>query len=208
MNPGPAVIVALSLAPLTVAGADTVRLVGTVVLSGDAREPSHAVFETGDGRQLILDVGQEVDGCRLVRVLPRQATMDCADGLVSLTLRSGLHSRDNPPERGGDSYQVTLPREAFVLALDDHQRIANQASLEPVVRDGWMYGYLVAWLEPGGDFYRLGLREDDVVIRLNGVPASTPGPFMQAVSALRGQTAFQLTVDRGGRVIDYSYLFD
>ncbi len=188
--------------------ADTVRLVGTVLLSPGGGDPSHAVFETADGRQLIIDVGQEIDGCKLVRVQPRQATMDCAQGLVSLTLRSDLRSRRAAPESHGDTYQVTLPRETFALAMQDRQRIASQVALEPDVHEGWLRGYRVAWLEPAGDFYRLGLREHDVVISLNGTPASVPGAFMQAVSGLRGQAAFQLTVERDGRLIDYSYLLE
>jgi type II secretion system protein C len=188
--------------------ADAMRLVGTVLLSPGSADPSHAVFETADGRQLIVEAGQEIDGCTLTKVGPRRAIMDCAEGLVSLTLRSDLRSRLAPPEVQDAIYQITLPRETFALALDDRRRIASQASLEPEVRDGWMYGYRVNWLAPGGDFQRLGLREGDVVISLNGTPASAPGPFMQAVNGLRGQAAFQFTVERSGRLIAYSYLLD
>jgi len=208
MNRGPAAFAILVVWAMGAQAADTMRLVGTVLLSPGSADPSHAVFQTTDGRQLIIDVGQKVDGCRLVKVRPRQATMDCAEGLVSLTLRSDLRSHGAAPQVHGAAYQVTLPRKTFALTLEDRKRIASQLSLEPDVREGWLHGYRVAWLEPGGDFHRLGLREDDVVISLNGPPASVPGAFMQAVSSLRGQAAFQLTVERGGRLIDYSYLFD
>ncbi len=198
----------LGLWALGAQGADTTQLVGTVMLSAGDRDPSHAVFETVDGRRLFIDVGQEIDGCRLVSVRPRQATMDCAEGLVSLTIRSDLQSRRAAPGVRSAAYVVTLHGETFALTAEDHGRIASQVSLEPDVREGWLHGYRVAWLEPGGDFYRLGIREDDVVISVNGTPASAPGAFMQAVSGLRGQAAFQLTVERDGRLIDYSYLFD
>ena len=188
--------------------ADTLRLAGTVVLSPGGGHPSHAVFETADGDQLIVDVGQEVDGCVLVEVRRHRATMDCAQGLVSLGLRSDLRARRTATAAAGDRYLVTLPRKAFVLAVNDRQRIAGQISLEPAVRDGWLQGYLVTWIEPGGDFYRLGLREGDVVVSLNGAAASAPGAFMQALNGLQGQTAFDLTVERQGRRIAYSYLFE
>lgn len=188
--------------------ADTLRLAGTVVLSPGGGAPSHAVFETGDGHQLIVDVGQEVGGCVLVEVRRHRATMDCAHGLVSLGLRSDLRAERASEAPAGDRFLVTLPREAFVLAVNDRQRIAGQISLEPAVRDGWLYGYRVAWIEAGGDFYRLGLREGDVVVSLNGTAASAPGAFMQAVNGLQGQTAFDLTVERRGRRIAYSYLFE
>ena len=81
-------------------------------------------------------------------------------------------------------------------------------SLEPAVRDGMLEGYRVAWLDPEGDFRRLGLRPDDVIVSLNDVPATTPGAFMQAVSGLRGRSSFRLAVERSGELIGYSYLLD
>lgn len=188
--------------------AETLRLVGTVYLSPGDGMPSHAVFETADGRQLIIDIDQEIDGCRLAKVDRSQATMDCAEGLISLTLRSDLSGPPPAQEIHGDVYQVTLPGGSFALAARGRQGTKHQLSLEPAVRGGSLYGYRVVWLERGGDFYRLGLRENDVVVSLNSTPANIPGPFMQAVSGLRGQTAFQLTVERNGRLIAYSYLLD
>jgi len=189
-------------------GAETVRLVGTVALTAGQADPSHAVFETEDGRQIIMDVGQEIDGCRLASVHARHVVMDCAEGSVSLMLRSDLTSSRAVAAERAAVYQVTLPRDAFPIALERRQHLASQLSLEPAVRDGWLYGYRVAWLALGGEFYRLGLRPEDVVVSLNKVPASSAGPFMHAVGSLPGQSSFELTVERSGELIDYRYLFD
>lgn len=203
--------VLISVACLGLAGiaaADEYRLVGTIVLSPDADRPSHAVFETPDGRQLIVDKGQHIGGCRLAAVSERTAVMDCADGSVSVALRSDLHVPSIEPARRTAEYQVTLPRDAFLVAVSDRQRMASQMSLEPAVRDGMFRGYRVAWLDPDGDFRRLGLRPEDVIVSLNDVPAATPGAFMQAVNGLRGQTSFHLAVERSGELIGFSYLLD
>lgn len=202
----PIAVACLGLAGLAVAG--EYRLLGTIVLSPDADRPSHAVFETEDGRQLIVDSGQRIGGCRLASVSVRTALMDCAGGSISVALRSDLRATSAEPARRTAEYQVTLPREAFLVAVSDRQRMASQMSLEPAVRDGMMLGYRVAWLDPDGDFRRLGLRPEDVIVSLNDVPAATPGAFMQAVNGLRGQSSFHLAVERSGELIGYSYLLD
>lgn len=203
-------LVALVVAPWTLwaEGASALRLVGTVTLSPGAARHGHAIFEDEDGRQVTVEPGQAIEGCRLASVHPRKVVMECADGSVAMTLRSDLRARRGGGRATPALYQVTLPREAFAVALEDRQQVASEISLEPTVRDGWLYGYRVAWLAEGGQFHRLGLQADDVVLSLNGVPASTPGAFMQTLGGLSGLGGFQLTVDRSGRLIEYSYLFD
>ena len=84
----------------------------------------------------------------------------------------------------------------------------DSAPFEPEVRDGMLSGYRVAWIDPGGDFRRLGLKEDDVIVSLNDVSAARPGAFMQAFNGLRGQPGFHLSLERSGALIGYTYLFD
>jgi type II secretory pathway component PulC len=187
--------------------AEAFRLLGTVHLTPGQEGPSHAVFETDDGRQVIIDRGQEIDGCRLTTVRSNHVVMACGGGAVTLMLRSGLRPCREIPGSPVAVYRVTLPRAAFEKENDDVDG-TNQLSLEPAVRDGLQYGYRVAWLERGGQFHRLGLRPEDVIVAFNDVPAGPPGPFMQAVGMLPGSSGFRMTVERSGELIDYRYMFD
>jgi type II secretion system protein C len=190
------------------ASGEDIRLVATVIVDPDPGSASRAVFER-DGRQIRIGIGDAVGGCTLAGVTDKQVLLDCADGMVTLMLRSGINAmRVTEQHRQTARYQVRLPRREFLFALDDHQRIASQLSLEPYVKAGYLYGYRVAWLKPGGDFHRLGLRMEDVIISLNGVRASEPGAFMQAVNSLRGQANFGLGIDRDGSLIEYAYLLE
>ena len=123
-------------------------------------------------------------------------------------MRSDVRARQSSSQARIAEYQVTLPKKAFIPAISERQRLASQISLEPAVRDGMLQGYRVAWVDQEGDFRRLGLRAEDVIVSLNDVPATSPGAFMQAVSGLRGQSSFRLVVERSGDVIGYSYLLD
>jgi type II secretion system protein C len=189
-----------------IVGDQDARLVATFVVEPDPNFSSSAVFEI-DGRQLTRRVGDLVGGCSLIAVGEKNAELRCADGELNMTLLSGVALAADPQRDSvGERYQVQLPRMAFQSALLDRQKIAGQVSLEPYVRDGYLYGYRIAWLKPGGDFQQLGLLREDVITSLNTVPASQPGAFMQAVNGLRGQSSFSIAVDREGERIDYTYL--
>jgi type II secretory pathway component PulC len=190
------------------ASAADYRFVGSTMPLPGQEGPSHAVFETPDGQQLIVDAGQQIGGCRLASVSAQTATMACADGWISLALRSDLHGRNAPSLRRTAEYRVKLPRERVFAETPDRRRSPRQMSLEPEVRDGMLSGYRVAWIDPGGDFRRLGLKEDDVIVSLNDVSAARPGAFMQAFNGLRGQSSFHLALERSGALIGYTYLLD
>lgn len=192
------------------AGGDELRLVATVIQTPDPDGRSRAVFEDGAGVQTALTPGEAVAGCRLLEIAAKTARLGCADGAVTLRLREGLDARRAGGARAASgpraSYEVSLPREEFSFALEDRQRLVSQVSLEPAVDAGRLYGYRIAWLREGGDFHRLGLRDGDVILSLNGVEARDPGTFVQAVNALRGATSFAVGVERAGERIEYSYL--
>jgi len=194
--------------PLVTAVAGDVRLVGTVMLGNDGGRASHAVFETDDGRQLIVEHDQQINGCMLVEVRARDVRMACADGEISLVLRARLRAADYEPPTTPFRYDINLPQEDFLRALSDRQRMTSQISLEPEVREGYLEGYRVAWVLPGGDFHRLGLQDGDVILSLNGVAASDPGNFMQTLNSMRGQRSFELIVARDGQSLAYSYVLD
>ncbi len=191
--------------PLLTAAAGDLRLVGTMMMDTGAGEPSHAVFETDDHHQLIVDLGEEIEGCALVDVSARQVQMDCAGGEVLLVLRSKLRAARQELPAAPPRYDISLPLADFERAVGDRQRMVSQISLEPSVDDGYLQGYRVAWLLPGGDFHRLGLQDGDVILSLNGVAASDPGTFMRTINALRGQPNFDLLVERSGQPLAYSY---
>lgn len=199
------VLVTGAALPLMTVAAGDLRLVGTVMLDSDAVGPSHAVFETDDYQQLIVEQGQEIEGCFLAEIGARQVRMECAGGEVSLVLSSKLRAARQQQTAVPTRYDVSLPREDFLTSIADRQRLVSQLSLEPAVRDGYLQGYRVAWLLPGGDFHRLGLQDGDVILSLNGVSASDPGTFMQTINALRGQPGFELVVERSGEPLAYHY---
>ena len=201
------VLIALSLASL-IADAGELRLVATMRVDPDPGLSSRALFES-NGEQLHAGIGDAVGECRLAGVTDKQVLLDCSKEMVTLILQSGIAMHaPGEDEIPISRYEVSLPRSEFLAALVDRQRLAGQLSLEPYVRHGFLYGYRVAWLKPGGDFERLGLQTEDVLVSLNGARAAEPATFMQVVNSLGGQMSFDVGVDRDGELISYAYLLE
>ena len=196
----------LCLSPYLAATADDLRLVGTVTVSEQPTGASRAMFETGAGDQLAVASGQEVEGCVLTDVAAKSITMRCAEGPVTVYLREDLEARRKMPVAGAPVVQAfRVQRDELLETLSDRQRLVGQVTLEPAVRDGYLAGFRVVDIDEDSELSRLGLQDDDVILSLNGVPASDPGTFMQAVNNMRDQRSFDLLIERDGQQLTYAY---
>ncbi|MEF9475128.1 MAG: hypothetical protein L0958_00180 [Candidatus Mariimomonas ferrooxydans] len=60
-------------------------------------------------------------------------------------------------------------------------------------------------MKPGGIYQNLGLRNRDVLLRINGLDLSTPEAAMQAMSALKGMNTINLDIIRNGSKMTLGY---
>ncbi len=185
------------------------RLVGTLV-SDDPDVPSRAVIEDANGNQQAIAEGQPLGGCLLEEVGRRDIGLACAGGLVTLTLQSRIEGPLALAEAQAPkvTYQVTVPEKDFRLEVSNRQRLANQLSLAPDVRDGRTHGWRVDYVEVGGRFHRWGLRRGDVIVGLNNTPVSQTGPFMQTLNGLEDARTFDCEVERDGERIRYQVILE
>lgn len=94
--------------------------------------------------------------------------------------------------------------------LSDRDLLRSQVDVEPVMRDGDVYGYRIAYLRHDGDLAALGLAHDDVIVAVNGGPVDPPGPFYQAMDYLDPPFlgSVSLEVERKGSRRQVTYVVD
>ena len=112
------------------------------VLSGTFinAENAHAMFVDNNGDELLLELGDDIQGCDLVDVLQGSAKLNCSGGIYILHLRSsvgdisdGLVQRN--PETGGPRLAFTFdPGEAELVEFRAQLRL-NGAPFSEV----WLY---------------------------------------------------------------------
>ena len=82
----------------------------------------------------------------------------------------------------------------------------TDARLIPNFVRGKQKGFILEEVKPDGIYHRLGLRNGDVILRINGYNISNPEAALQAFTALKGLDKIQLNIIRNGKQITLTYL--
>ena len=203
---------AVQAAPVTAPA--ELMLLGTVV--GSFRETFVLVRHTTKQEERVFRLGDMVfDAGRLVEVKKEQAFIVIngkkVELLTPLTPPSAIAS---PPavaassvtavaHQGGGSY--IIDQRALNAALDNPAQAMTDARLLPSQKDGKVEGFRASEVKPNGVFSMIGIKNGDVLLRLNDFPMDSPDKALQSFIALKGQNRLKLDVIRDGQPVTFNY---
>lgn len=195
------------------------RLLGTY--SGPV---SFAVFEkTGSAEQEVFRAGQSVfDSGTLLAIEDGKAKLSAGGSEVTFTVfREQMPSSisdmggssvevpdavDGQSTGPGSRYTEKVAENSWVIdqkmvanSLNDMSRVMTDARLTPRVSGGRVEGFLVTEIKTRGIFDAIGLKNGDVLTKINGYDIDSPEKAVQVLSALRGQTNIDLDILRAGK---------
>jgi general secretion pathway protein C len=101
--------------------------------------------------------------------------------------------------------QYLLDQRKVQQALNNPEQILTDARLLPNIQDGRQEGFRISEVRPGGLYESLGIRNGDILLRVNNLEISNPDVAVQAMSALRGMNTVNLDIIRDGSRITMSY---
>jgi general secretion pathway protein C len=186
----------------------TLRLWG-VGLSG--REARAVIEETATGRQALYRVGDEVGGGRIVAIDWDRVTLARAGGEEVLELAppaSGQNPEATPepeaPARAAPDERIRRTAEnAFVVdrrelagAVDNMSGLMTQLRAVAEVQDGRPAGFRLFQIRGDSLFARLGLRDGDVVQRVNGAEVGEPAALLAFIQRLKDEPRVALDIVR------------
>jgi general secretion pathway protein C len=201
-------------APKATGTAPAVRLWGV----GMHGEDAYAVIEDPATREQRLQrVGDEIGGARITAIAWDRVTLRDADGEHTLLLttepgvadadagRAGLPPGGIPPaapdvpvrQTGPDSYIVD--RGALTGAVDNTSGLLTQLRAVPEVSEGRPIGFRLFQINPQSVFARLGIRNGDVVQRVNGSTLADPASLLGFLQRLQNEPRVALDIVRGGQ---------
>ncbi len=172
---------------------------------------SHAMFVDESGDELLLEHGDDIQGCTLVDVLKDSATLNCDDNEYSLLIRSSVGDvlMQAEYERMQSQKQtVFLSKSELSEYVQEKQRLVTEIGFLPLVEGEQVIGYKLSKIKPDTKAAKLGLYNGDVVKTINGVSATESDLFMQTVSELGDSTEITLEVDRYGKLMAYTYILE
>ena len=189
-------------------------LLGTVV--GSFRETFALVRHTTKQEERVFRLGETVfDAGRLVQVTREQAYISIngkkVELLTPMTPPSTSGQAGQPAGHPGTGVVATgsgsyvIDQRALNAALDNIGQAMSDARLLPSQKDGRVEGFRASEVKPGGVFAMIGIRNGDVLLRLNDFPIDSPDKALQSFIALKGQSRLKLDMIRDGRPATFNY---
>ena len=191
-------------------------LLGTAV--GSFRETFAFVRHTTKQEERVFRLGDMVfDAGRLVEVKKEQAFIVIngkkVELLTPLTPPSAAPAGQplpGPPHgvaavasTGAGSY--VIDQRALNAALDNPAQAMSDARLLPSQKEGKVEGFRASEVKPNGVFSMIGIKNGDVILRLNDFPMDSPDKALQSFIALKGQSRLKLDMIRDGQPVTFNY---
>jgi len=215
-------LTAIAQAPTaqTAAGAAPAQSVGDLVLLGTAvgsfretfalvlKGSSHeervfrlgeSVFSAGPLVSVKKDVAEIMVGGKRVRILtPNAVAAETAKASAPAQPAAGLAA-----SVGSGNYVVD--QRALNAALDNIGQAMTDARLLPSLKDGKVEGFKATEVKPQGIFGTIGIKNGDVLLRMNDFPIDSPEKAIQSFSSLKGQSKIKLDLIRDGQPTTFNY---
>ncbi|XHF27046.1 general secretion pathway protein GspC [Corallococcus exercitus] len=183
-----------------------IRLLGTLVAQ-DPHWSMASIHELPAGSARSLMLSDTIQGAR-VFAIERERILLLVDGRleyvdgsgsvapVPVNVHPGAVLGRGIRETGADTYAV--PREDVTEALTHLDELMMQARVVPSFRDGRPVGFKLFSIREGSFYSRLGLRNGDVLQRINGLDLDSPDKALEAFNTLREARRIELQIERGG----------
>jgi general secretion pathway protein C len=187
-------------------------LLGTAV--GSFRETFALIQKTSTKEERVFRLGDRVyDLGPLMLVRKDMAEIQAGGERIKLMTPmatgadSGQQSAVKPNQLatsvGSGSYVVD--QRALNASLDNIGQAMTDARLLPSLKDGKVEGFKASEVKPAGIFGMVGIKNGDVLLRINDFPIDSPDKAIQSFVSLKGQSRIKLDMIRDGQPVTLNY---
>ncbi len=198
------------------------RLFGTITGPGDR---SYAFLQEGtDPKQKIYRFQEEINGGKIVKisrdhiVIKRQGEEEVIAFLPKEGRPQRVAGRPPPPRppprpppatgetvRRMSSNRFLINREDATASVGNINKFMTQARMRPHFERGKPSGYSISEIVPGSLIEKIGLRNNDIIKKVNGQMINKPEEIYKAYSQLLRDENIEVEIERGGRVEIFRY---
>jgi general secretion pathway protein C len=201
---------AQSVSDLTLLGTavGSFRETFALVLKGSTREErvfrlGDTVFSAGPLVSVKKDVAEILVGGKRVPILTPTAVAAAVAAQAAAPAPAPGAGGGLASQTGSGSYVVD--QRALNAALDNIGQAMTDARLLPSVKDGKVEGFRASEVKPQGIFGTIGIRNGDVLLRINDFPIDSPEKAIQSFASLKGQSRIKLDLIRDGQPTTFNY---
>jgi len=182
------------------------RLVGTTVFG----EKSSVILEDPTrGTQGVYRLAEIIQGYTITTILNDSVTLTKQDQELVLMLAQGGNSPLSDQffkKVDENSWKVSADKITDMVSNIDQyvgQVIAYQHR-----ENGKPAGFRIRHLKEGNDFEKMGIKNEDIIKRVNGIDVNDISSVVKAVYQLSGDTNFTVEVERDGQKQMQNYQLD
>jgi general secretion pathway protein C len=190
-----------------------IKLVGTI--SGSSKD-GYAVFIGSDGKQAMFKTGETVFGVGELKGVEKNSVFIHKDGkMVRIRMTDLLTLSDMQasksitgiagPVQSVGKGEYIIDQKAAMVTLDNPAQMMTDAKLIPNMVKGRPDGFVLQEIKKNGVYDNLGMKNGDVLLRINGSNISNPENALQTFMALKGMDKVQLDIIRDGNRMTLNY---
>ena len=194
------------------------ELVGTIILSNPAKSIA-AILDKGQRQTESFQVGEVMGGkakiykIEAVRVYFENTDSSQLEFIEMKEDKTAAISTFAPsaPDRGetgvrqAGENKFIIDRNAMETALSNPNEILTQARAVPNIVGGKIKGFRIFAIKPGSIYEKLGIKNGDIIERVNGVDMDSPAKALEFYGALTQASDITLDVVTNGQKQTYTY---
>ncbi len=191
------------------------QLVGTITGPGAY---SYAIFQEGTSKkQRIFRLHEKIGEGEIIKISRNQVVIRTKGKLEILAMTARTEKETSPPERPISRFpkedvvrrlsanHYLINREDVMASVGNINQFMTQARFRPYFAMGRPAGYIVSEIVPGSLFEKIGLRNNDIVKKVNGQMINQPEEVFQAYSQLLSDSRIEVEIERRGRTEIFKY---
>ena len=185
----------------------------TVVGFASGKNPL-IVIKVG-GKTLIVDTKKENRGWKLVKIENQRAVLSYKGKTVEANLSELIGKQPTEAKvsvRKTETQTVesvkTIPKSLINKLTQNYGALLTKIDFAPYIENGKTKGFKIRWLSHDSVFKKLGLREGDVILSINGYQLTDVQKVFEVVQILRNDNTIRVEILRNGRRVELKYRID
>jgi len=188
----------------------SIVLLGTV--SGPERVAFAVMEEKGKKEQGLYQTGDEIQGARIKKVLRGKVILEVKGKDEILEMEQAKAGKGKPGSAGagrrGDGYTITVAQDDLQKSLGNINSLLTQVRIRPLIKNGKPDGLVLSHVKPGSIFDKLGLKNGDVVKKIDNKEIKSPDDAFAFYNRLKSGAELSLEIGRGSETKTLNYRFE
>ena len=196
---------------LSVASAQGLTLKGT--LFTQSLSPLAIIEDARSGQIVMYELGDDVDGLKIVRIKRGEIILNSSDGEFTLTLPGGGISQPVTNMINDEKWYnvikqgnvITTDRETISGAISRVRDIMRDVKIGLYSADGKKLGIAITRLNENGILKEIGIKQGDVIETVNDLTLNSPYQIFNAYRKLKGKDQLEVKILRNSQPLILTY---